>query len=193
MQDRLWSPETALKRAEHTHIGGHHMVARKDDVDAIAKATHLAVDKGIQHGKPRPAEPVQVASAWCGGLAMHPTKLNLGWATLYLLQAPRVANLARSAIDTFDEDANNLSRNARRGVLPVVVVTEISSTLRCMRGDNSKIIPGSYDPSGPDKVQAAALSRGIAVVRTSQEYLGPTITSIMHDLHLGKCPRGLIL
>jgi hypothetical protein len=171
MHDRLWSPETALKRAEHTHIGSHHIVARRQDVSAIAAATHLAVNNGIKHGKPAPAETVNVAGAWYGGLAVHQEKLNLGWATLYLLQAPRVANLGRGPIDMFDEDANRMSRKDRRGVFPTVIVTELSSTLECVRGDRTNIIPGSYDPLGPDKVQEAALNRGIAVVRTSQEYI----------------------
>ena len=80
-----------------------------------------------------------------------------------------------------------------RGVLPTLVITEVSHTMRWKDRDQKTVDDTFYDPSGPEKVQKLALERGVTVLRTSQDDLAAAVKEVLIELHLGKIPRKLLI
>lgn len=188
-----WNPERALRRIKHTHVGGYHVTVREADLQVITNGIHAGIAAGITAGKARPENEPQPVGTWLGGLWVWPKEISRNWGTLYALQAPRIGNFAQDAIGAFDNDSDKLTSKDIRGVLPLLIVTEVSHTARCINGYRNQIQTDFYDPSGPDSVQKAALNRGICVLRTSQEALAGDFKRSMEALHKGEIPWHFII
>lgn len=187
-----WQPETALRRADYNHIGGYHIGVRREEVGLFSNAAHAAVRLAVQAGKPLPQNAPNVIGAWPGPLWMFAQELAREWSTLLAFQAPRFSNQPTGAIEAFEIDRERLSRKQKRGVIPILFVTEISYTKRWSDRARLQVHP-DIDHEGPDKVQALALEKGICVVKTTQDELPTVVPEIMHSVHFGKQAHRLII
>lgn len=186
----LWTPESALQRMEHTRIGGYHIVVRREEVKAVEEATYAGIKKACDMGKL--AGNPTITGLWPGWLWLYPDELSSSWATIYMLQAPRMCNLPTDALSSFETDAKRLSPTSKRGVLPIMVVTEISHTRRWKNLEGKVVDTDYFDPHGPDTVKALALEGGVTVLRTTQEALPTMVQKTMIELHTGQTPTCLI-
>lgn len=194
MSEKLWFPEKGLDRARSGGVGYHHVLVRKPSVNSVKESIRLASHAAYTRGYAGLSEDANVHAYWNGDLFQHPSALSPTQATLYLLEATVTCNQAISALSMLQLDGITLSTIEKEGVIPVLIVTELSYT-RAWKDDEDvgkKIDPDYYDPDGPEKVQAACQALGVAVIRTQQKDLSSTLRRVIPNIYVGEADGLLI-
>lgn len=173
---RLWLPEESLEHARRKGVGAACALVRTDNTQWLTTELWRAFFNGG-------ARRVDVM----GGHYYHLYQRPDFWeehdlAVLYLVEATqRVRSL--TATDVFKKNAEMITDETKRRIVPVMMVSERSHTMKGYEEIN---------PDGPNEVTQQALDLGVTVLHVENSNIRGQVVAALEGLLSGHYPKEFI-